>query len=170
MKQFLETGKIVSVHGIRGEVKVIPWCDSPEVIKKAKKLYFNNGEQEINITSAKINKNMVILKIEGTDTPEDAVKLRGKILYINRDSIKLPENRYFIQDLIGLEVIDVDSEKVYGVICDVSQTGANDVYHIKASDEKMYYIPAIKQVVIETDIENNKMLIRPLKGLFDDED
>lgn len=170
MKQFLEIGKIVSVHGISGEVKVMPWCDSPEIFKKENTLYFCKGEQEIKITSVKIIKNMVILKIEGTDTPEDAIKLRGKILYIDRSNVNLPENTYFIQDLIGLDVFDADNKTLYGIVCDVSQTGANDVYHIKSSEGKMYYIPAIKQVIIKTDIEKNELLIRPLKGLFDDED
>lgn len=169
MKQFLEIGKIVSVHGIQGEVKVMPWCDSPEDFKKAKNFYFDNGEKEISITCVKIVKNMVILKIEGINTREDAIKLRNKIVYVNRSSINLPQNTYFVQDLVGLEVVDADSNMLYGTISDVSQTGANDVYHIKSSENKMYYIPAIKQVIIKTDIENGKMYIRPMKGLFDDE-
>ena len=82
----------------------------------------------------------------------------------------LEEGEYFIQDLIGLEVVDADTGESYGKLSDVSQTGANDVYHISKPGEKEKYIPAIKQVVIETDVDGGVMKIRPLKGLFDDED
>lgn len=170
MKQFLEIGKIVSVHGIKGEIKLVLWCDSPDFIKNIKHFYFSKGEQDALVTSVRIQKNMAVMKLEGYDIPEDAVKLRGKILYINRVDVKLPEHSYFIQDLIGMNVVDADNGKLYGVIQDVSATGANDVYHIKSPDDKLYYIPAIKQVVINTDVENNTMTIRPLEGLFDDED
>ena len=170
MQNFLEIGKIVSTHGIKGELKVQPWCDSPEFIINTKTFYLNKGNEEIKLTSKKIHKNMVIIKVDGIDTPEDAVKLRNKILYIDRNSVKLEAGTYFISDLIGLKVIDADTEKLYGIIDDVSKTGANDVYHIKSSDDKLYYIPAIKQVIVKTDIENGKLFIRPLKGLFDDED
>ncbi len=170
MKQFLEIGKIVSTHGIKGELKVQPWCDSPQQIVDTENFYLDNGNTSINVTSKRVQKNMAVIKIDGMDTPEEAVKLRNKTLYVKREDIELDENCYFIQDLIGLDVVDADNGNVYGVIDDVSETGANDVYHIKAPDNKVYYIPAIKQVVIKTDLQENKMYIRPLKGLFDDED
>ncbi len=170
MKKFLEAGKIVSVHGLKGEVKVQPWCDSAEFLCEFDELYFSNGEKKVRIKSSKAVKNMVIMKLEGVDTVESAQAMRNKILYMDRDDVSLDENCYFVQDLIGLEVSNADNGEVYGVLDDVTETGANDVYHIKAPDGKMLYIPAIADVVIETDIESNKMLIRPLKGLFDDED
>ena len=117
-----------------------------------------------------MQKNMAIMKINGIDTPEQAVAFRNKLVFINRDDIELDESCYFVQDLIGMKVIDADNGTEYGIIDDVSETGANDVYHIKAPDGKMYYIPAIADVVIKTDVYNNTMTIRPLKGLFDDED
>lgn len=113
---------------------------------------------------------MIIMKIKGVDTPEDAVKLRNKVIYINRDDIELEDSCYFVQDLIGMKVIDADDGHEYGELVDVSETGANDIYHIKFPDGKIYYIPAIAKVVINTDIVSNTMSIRPLKGLFDDED
>ncbi|MFA5658703.1 MAG: ribosome maturation factor RimM [Oscillospiraceae bacterium] len=170
MKKFLETGKVVSIHGLKGEVKVQPWCDSAEFLCGFDTLYFSNGEQKIGIISAKPVKNMVVMKLEGVDTVEQAQKLRNKILYMDREDVELGESCFFVQDLIGLEVSDADSGKIYGILDDVSETGANDVYHIKSPDGKKLYIPAIPDVVIKTDIENGKMLIRPLKGLFDDED
>lgn len=113
---------------------------------------------------------MAIMKINGIDTPEQAVTLRNKILFIDRDDFELDEGCYFVQDLIGMKVIDADNGNEYGIIEEVSETGANDVYHIKDTNGKMYYIPAIADVVIKTDVFNNTMTIRPLKGLLDDED
>ena len=110
------------------------------------------------------------MKLVGIDDIETANKYRNKTLYLDKENITLPKGSYFIQDLEGLQVIDVDDNSiVYGELIEVSPTGANDVYHIKQG-EKVYLIPAIKQVVIETDIEAGVMKIRPLKGLFDDED
>ena len=101
---------------------------------------------------------------------DDAQKLRNRILFAAREDFELEEGTYFIQDLLGLEVLDADSGKRYGIISDVTQTGANDVYHIKGEDGKEVLIPAIADVVLETDVDGGVMRIRPLKGLFDDED
>ncbi len=169
MKKYLEIGKIVSVHGLSGEVKVEPWCDSPEVLCSHKTLYFSNGEKKIKVKKARTQKNMAIIKLEGINTVEEAQSLRNKVLYADRESLKLPENTFFIADLIGMEVVDFDSGKSFGTICEVTQTGANDVYHIKAEDGNMYYIPAIADVVKSTDIEAGVMKITPLRGLFDED-
>ena len=103
------------------------------------------------------------------DTPEAAQKLVNRVVCINRADVKLPKGTYFIADLIGLRVVDADDpELVYGELTDVSQTGANDVYHVRFADGKERYVPAIPQVVIQTDLENGVLRIRPLDGLFDD--
>ena len=163
-------GKIVTTHGIKGEVKVQPWCDSPDFLCDFDNFYLNNGKEKINVSDIKIMKNMVVMKLEGVDTPEQAVTFRNKVIYINRNDAQLDEGSYFVQDLIGLKVIDADTNESYGELVDVSETGANDVYHINAENGKEYLIPAIPDVIIKTDIESGIMLIRPLKGLFDDED
>ncbi len=166
MKKLIETGKIVSVFGIKGEVKVQPWCDDPQLLCELDTLYYKSGTP-VEVEHARVAKNIVVMKIKGTDTANDAQKLRNRVLYLDRDDVELEEGAYFIQDLIGLAVKDADSGRVYGEITDVTQTGANDVYHIKAPDGKMYYIPAIKDVVKQTDIQSGEMLITPLDGLFD---
>lgn len=169
LKQFLEVGQIVSTHGIKGEVRVNPWCDSPEFLKKFKTLYFDkNGEKSVKVQS-RVHGNIVLMKIEGVDTVEDASKLRNRVLYMNRKDAKIDKNTYFIQDLIDCRVIDADTGAEYGVLTDVSETGANDVWYI-TKDDKEYLIPAIPSVVISTDVEKGEILIRPLKGIFDDED
>ncbi len=125
--------------------------------------------EPVRVRSARPSKNIVILKLDGTDTPEDAQKLVNRIISINRADAKLPKGTYFIADLIGLQVVDADNpEIVYGELTDVSQTGANDVYHVRFADGKERYVPAIPQVIIQTDLQAGIMRIRPLDGLFED--
>lgn len=168
MQKYLETGKIVSIHGLKGEVKIQPWCDSPEYLCGFKRFYSKTGDHTYEIERIRPQGNMVIAKLKGVDTPEQAQAMRGRILYIDRDDADLPEGSYFVADLIGLEVRD-ESGKSYGVISDVLQTGANDVYEIKSDNGKLYYIPAIPSVVLLTDIEGGKMTIYPMEGLFDED-
>lgn len=171
IKPFLEIGKIVSVHGLKGEVRVQPWCDSGDFMKKFKTLYFDkNGQKEVKVISCRPHGNVVILKLDGVESPEAAQNLRNKVLYMNRKDANLSEGQFYIQDLIGCEVFDADDEsKKYGKISQVSETGANDVWHIKSENGKEYLIPAIPIVVINTDVENERVLIRPLRGIFDEE-
>ncbi len=168
MQKYLETGKIVSIHALKGEVKIQPWCDSPEYLCTFKRLYSKSGDRVYEIERIRPQGNMVIAKLKGIDTPEQAQTLRGRILYIDRDDADLPEDSYFVADLIGLKVRD-ESGRSYGVISDVLQTGANDVYEIKSNDGKLYYIPAIPSVILSTDIQNGIMVIYPMEGLFDED-
>lgn len=168
MKKYLEIAKIVATQGVRGEVRCQYYCDSPEVLCEFDTLYLNKGETEIHITRAFPHKNVVILKIEGVDSIEDAQKYIGKMLYLNRDDAELPEGSYFIQDIIGLSVYDVDSGKIYGKISDVYQNGASDVYSIKQPNGTELMFPYIDEVVKSIDLEKGEMTIRPLPGLFDD--
>lgn len=172
IKKFLEIGEIVGTHGIRGEIRLNPWCDSPEFVTKFKTLYFDsNGSCAAQIKSARPHGNIALLTIKDIDTVEKAQKLRGKVLYMKRSDAKLPEGTYFIAELKGCTVYDADNpEKVYGTLTDVSETGANDVWHITDADGKEYLIPSIPDVVIETDVAADRIVIRPLKGIFDDED
>ena len=170
-KQYLECGKVVTTHGVVGEVRLQPWCDTAEELSGVKTLYLDDkGERALKILRARPHKNMVILKISGIDTVEQAVAYRGKVLYVNRSALKLAPGQHFIQDLLGMRVVDADDGYEYGTLTDVFDTGANSVYQITFpnGDEKL--IPAIPQVVIETDVEAECMRIRPLRGLFDDED
>ena len=172
IKEYLELGEIVGTHGIRGEIRVNPWCDSPEFAAKFKTLYFDsNGGCAVQIKSARPHGNIVLLTIKDVDTVEQAQKLRGKILYMKRSDAKLPKGSYFIAELIGCTVYDADEpEKIHGTLSDVSATGANDVWHITDENGREYLIPAIPDVCVETDVAKNRVVIRPLKGIFDDED
>ena len=168
-KEFLEGGKIVGTHGVRGEMRVECWCDTPQFLAKFKTLYFDNGAQKIKVQS-RAHKNMVLVKMPGVDTIEQADTLRGKVLYIKRSDIKLDKGVNFVQDLIGVQVTDSSTGEVYGTVNDVLRTGSNDVYEMKDKGGKMYYIPAIPDIVDEIDIEGEVLKITPMKGLFSDED
>ena len=169
-KQYLDSGKIVGTHGIKGEVRIEPWCDSPEFLCAFKKLYLDENGQTFIEVKSRPHKNITLAKIKGVDTIEAAEKLRGKIIYINRDDITLDEGVNFVQDLIGLEVKDAENGTVYGKITDVLRTGANDVYEITDSNNKKYLAPVIDEVVAEINVDGGFVLIRPMKGIFDDED
>ena len=166
MKEFLETGKIVNIHGLRGDVKILPWSDDAEFICEFDTLYRKSGDV-VEIEHSRVSKNVVVMKIKGVDTVEDAQKMRNHILYMDRNDVELEEGSYFVQDLIGLSVVDADNGTVYGKLTDVSETGANDVYHVETTEGKLLLVPAIPEVLVETDIEGETMKIRPLDGLFD---
>ena len=167
-EKYIETGKIVGTHGIRGEVRVQPWCDSPDFLVAFKTLYLDKNGTALKIKASRVHKNIVLMKLEGVDTIEQAEAFRNKVLFLDREDAALPEGVFFQCDLLGCEVYDVDTNERLGEICEVSQTGANDVWHIKR-ENKEYLIPSIPDVVINVDIDEGKVLIRPLKGIFDDE-
>ena len=170
IKEFLEVGQIVGTHGVRGEMRLNPWADGPEFVKQFKTFYFDNkGQKSVKVISARPHGNVAIVKLEGVDTVEKAASFRNKVLYIKRADAKISEGTYFISELIGCEVYDSDDDAVcYGVLSDVSETGANDVWHIKKDGEE-YLIPAIPSVVINVDVAANRVEIKPLRGIFDDE-
>lgn len=167
MKRYLEIGKIVATQGIRGEVRCQYYSDTPEVLCEFDDLYLDKGKTPIHVLRAYPHKNVVVMKIEGIDLIEQAQPLIGKLLYMDREDAELEEGLYFIQDIIGLTVKDVDTGKVYGKITDVYQNGAADVYSMKQPDGSELMFPCIDEVVIKTDISSGEMLIRPLPGLFE---
>ncbi len=170
IQRYLETGEIVGTHGVRGEMRLYPWCDSPAFLTKVKHLYLDKeGNSVLDVVSARVHGTMLLLKVKGVDDIPAAERLRGRTVYLDRKDVKIEKGAYFIQDLIGCTVLDADDGHCYGTICDVSKTGANDVWHIKQETREVL-IPAIPDVVIDVDIDAQRVLIRSLKGLFDDED
>lgn len=170
IKEYLELGQIVSTHGIKGEVRFNPWCDTPDFVKKFKTLYFDcKGEKSVKVISARPHGNVVILMLDGTDTVDKAKALKNTVLYMKRSDAKLSKGTWFIQELFDCKVIDNNNGAELGVITDVSETGANDVWHIKTSKGNEVLIPAIKEVVVNVDVAEGIVKINPLKGLFDDE-
>lgn len=165
--ELLECGKIVSTHGVRGEIKINPWCDGPDFLCEFEELYLKDG-RALKLERARVHKNCVIAKVEGIDSIESAMPYINAVVYLDKEDVELPDGTYFIADLIGLSVVDYDTKQIYGEITDVIQTGANDVYTV-TSERGETLIPAIPDVVIETDLEAGELRIRPLEGLFSDE-
>ncbi len=172
IKDYLELGQIVGTHGVKGEIRINPWCDSPDFAKKFKTVYFDSqGNNSIKVISSRPHGNIILMKLENIDTVEAAQALRNKVLYIKRSDAKLPQGSWFIEELIGCEVYDADDQqRVYGTVTDVLSTGANDVWQITDGNGEEYLIPSIREVVIDVDVAKNCVKIRPLKGIFDDAD
>ena len=170
IKEYLEIGQIVSTHGIKGEVRLNPWCDTPEFVKKFKNLYFDDkGDKAVKVVSCRPHGNVAVLKLEGVDTVESAQKLRNTVLYMKRSEVKLPEGKWFVSELIGCQVLDADDASIcYGELLDVEAYPANDIWYVKTPDGNEVLVPAIKDVVIKCDVAENKVYIRPLRGLFDE--
>lgn len=162
-------GQIVNVHGIKGEVKIYPYTDDLEKLsKKLKNIYLDeNMEKENYKVTCRIQKGMLLTKIFGVDTIDQAEKLRGKYVYIDEKNLdKLDEDSYYIKDLLGLDVIDIKTNSLFGKLEYVYNTGANDVYEITTLDNKKVYLPAIKQVIKKVDINNKKIYVEIMEGLI----
>jgi 16S rRNA processing protein RimM len=181
IKRFLETGRVVSTQGLKGEVRVTPWCDSPDFLTQFDRLYLRTAAQGpapagadtppgalTAVESARVHKTLALIKFAGVDDIDAAMPLVGAVLYIDRGWVRLPAGSYFEQDLLGLEVVDAQTGLHYGSVCEVSRTGANDVYHIR-SGGRVTLIPAIRDVVRSIEPENGVMRITPLPGLFDED-
>lgn len=167
-KKFLEIGKIVNTHGIRGEVKVQPWCDSPEFLADFDTLYWSDYTP-IKILNAKIHKGCVLLSLEGVTTMEQATALRNKILYMDRDDAELDENAVFIQDLIGLTVFDQRLNHNIGKVKEVLTNASSDIYVVSDGTNE-YLIPAVHEFLRSVDVEAGIITICSIEGLLSDED
>lgn len=165
MKNILELGKVVNTHGIRGEVKIQPWCDDPEIFDELEYIYIDN--KKFDIEKSRLHKNCVIVKLEQINNINEAELYREKIVTIEREKLgELPEGTYYIADLEGLTVKTIDGE-ILGEIEDVLKTGSNDVYVLKSQSRKPILIPVIDQVVKEVNIEGGYVLVELMEGLID---
>lgn len=169
MEEVLQIGVITSTHGIRGEVKVFPTTDDNNRFKKLKDCYieFRNEMIPMKATGCKFFKNMVILKFEGIENINDVEKYKQCKLYVDRkNAVKLQKDEYFITDLLGSSVYKENSEFL-GILEEVIPTGANDVYVIVDENKKEWLIPAIKECILNIDIQEKKMTVRLMKGMED---
>ncbi|MDR0405073.1 MAG: ribosome maturation factor RimM [Oscillospiraceae bacterium] len=167
-KEYLEVGKVTSPRGLKGEVRVTPWCDGPDFICDLSFLYLKPFKK-LTIERCFAHKTAVIIKFKGIDNKQLAETLRGSILYINRKDVNLKEDSFFLQDIIGSEVVHADTGEKYGKVSDIIKMPANDVYSITSEDGKTYLMPAIKDILADIDIEKGVVLVRPMEGIFDNE-
>lgn len=168
MQDCLIVGEIVNTRGLSGEVKIYPTTQYPRRFDDLSFVYvgINNVKVKYYIERVSYNSKFVILKFKGIDSIEDAEKLKGCLLYIDRsNAIKLSEDEYFIGDIIGLNVFDTENNYL-GKICEVYTPGSNDVYEIVDKNNKKYLIPAISQVIKKIDLDGGYMIVELLEGLI----
>ena len=169
MEQMLRVGVITSTYGVRGEVKVFPTTDDRMRFKKLKEVILDTGKERkpMEVEHVKFFKNMVILKFKGFDTINDIEIYKGKDLLVTRENaVELGPDENFIVDLIGLSVVTDEGEEL-GTLKDVMQTGANDVYVVERKDGKEILLPAIKQCILDVDLEAEKITVHVMEGLLD---
>lgn len=172
MEDLYQVGSITQTHGIRGEVKVFPLTDDISRFKNMKNLLLDGGKDgyiTLEVENARPQKNLVILKFKGIDNINDIEKYKGKGLYVTKENrVALKKDEYFIADLIGCDVYtDENPDEKFGVISDVMETGANDVYDIELEKGGNVLVPAIKDCILGVDIENRRVDIHLMKGLMD---
>lgn len=169
MEKYLEIGQIVNTFGIKGQVKIVPFTDDITRYDELKEIYVEkkNELKLFQIEQVNYKKNMVILKLKRIETVEEAEKLRNCYLKIDRkDAKKLPKDTYFIVDLLGLDVY-TDEGKLLGKVDDIYNAGSSDIYVVKDELGKQILLPAIKDVLKEVDLENQKIIVHLIKGLVD---
>ena len=159
--QFIEAGVVVNTHGIRGEIKIQPWSDTPDFLFDFDTIYID--KKPYTLLDARIHKNCVIAELEEITDINDAEPLKGKVVTVDRDDVELPEGRHFLVDLIGLEVRDADSDEILGKLVEVMTPPGNYVYVIRGKRE--YLVPAVEEFIIETNVEAGYMRVHLLEGM-----
>ncbi len=167
MEKYLEIGKIINKRGIKGELKVEPYTNTPEDFYNFSEVFLSNdGNNPFKIESCKPYKGFIYLKLQGIESPEMADKLRNKVLYVDRACCSLDEGEIFIADIIGLSVFDAKTGKDYGKVIDVVNYGSHDTYVIK-SESGEYMLPAVDDFIDSIDLEKG-VFVTPIPGLFDE--
>ena len=169
MEDLYQVGAITQTHGIKGEVKVFPMTDDVSRFKNMKGLILDTGKERITleVTSARPQKNLVILKFKEYDNINDVERFKGCGLYVTKENrVKCENDEYFIADLIDMAVVG-DDGVTYGNVCDVITTGANDVYVVKTPENKEILFPAIKDCILDVDLDKGEILVHPMNGLLD---
>lgn len=170
MEDFFQVGIITATHGVNGEVKVFPTTDEPKRFKRLKEVLLDTGKERLplKIESVKFFKQFVILKFQDINNINDVERYRKCSLLVSRENaVRLGRDEYFVADLEGLQVRDEDGSPI-GTLKSVLETGANDVYVIALSDGRELLLPAIKQCVLEVDVEAGYIRIHILEGLLDE--
>jgi len=167
-QEFLALGTVVGTHGLKGELRVHPACDSPAFARQFALLFWDQaGQRPVRVLGARGHRNMALLRLEGVESIEAAQALKNQTLYFRRADARLEEGQYFIAELLGCTAYDAaDPALLYGEICGVSKTGANDVWHIRTPEGQEKLIPVIPGVVGEVDVAAGKIAVTPLPGLF----
>jgi len=166
-KTYIECGKIINTHGCFGGVKLESWCDSPEILAKMKRIYlFEAGEyREIKVKKASVFKQFVLFDLEGITDMDSAIALKNTVVYADRRDFKLEKGAYFIVDIIGCDVIDADSGRVYGKLKEIVNRGASDLYVVTTETGEVM-VPVVDEFVAKVEV-GKAIYLRPIEGMFD---
>ena len=160
MKEYLDCGQIVNTHGVRGEVRIVPWADSPDFLCQFSTLYIDSAPRRV--LSSRVHKGSVIAKLDGVDTVEEAMLLRDKTVQIRRADAKLPEGTFFLADVIGLKVVD-EAGQTLGTLKEVLSPSVQQVYVVEGEREIM--VPAVPEFILETNITDGYIKVRLIEGM-----
>lgn len=160
--EFLETGEIVNTHGVRGKVKIMPWADSPGFLCQFDTLYIDG--KAVKVLSSRVHKTAVLCTLEGVDSVEKAMKLKGKVVSLRREQIQLPEGYHFLVDLVGLKVLDAASGEELGTVTEVLTLPAHNVYVVRGKG-KEYMIPAVPAFIVETNEDEGFIKVNVIEGM-----
>lgn len=167
-KIYLECGKVCAAHGVRGVLKVEPWCDSPRVLVMQKRIFLATGDgkfKEVRILTASVSAGFVLMSLEGVDGRDAAIAMKGTILYLHRDDIPVAKGEMLLSDMIGLDVIDASTGERYGVISDITEVPRGLLYTVQTEKGEVLY-PSADALVAGIDSERG-LLVTPISGFFD---
>ena len=159
-ERFIEAGEVVNTHGVRGEVKIIPWTDSAEFLAAIRTLYIDG--RAVKVRAARVHKGSVLAALEGVEDVNAAMRLKGRRVFIDRADAKLPEGGYFIQDIIGAEVVTEDGESI-GALAEVIDAPASMIYVVRGERERL--IPAVPEFILKTDADAGLITVRLIEGM-----
>ena len=160
-KALIEAGRIVNTHGVQGEVKLEVWLDSPQFLKSFKRLVLDSGE-ELRVLSAKTHKGFVIARLAGVEDVNAAMRLKGKTVSIRREDAALPRGAFFLQDILGAQVVDEEG-RALGVLAEIMETPASNVYVVRG--EREHLIPAVPEFIRKTDLEAGVVTVHLIEGM-----
>ena len=169
MQNYLPACKIVSTHGVRGEMKALPLCDGAAFLAKFKRLFTSaDGAGETRVLGVRAQGNVILLRLDGVTDMDAARAQVGRTYYLAKADAKLPRGRYFIDDLLGCDVVDADTDRVYGQLTNVDRPAAQDIYTVTDGAGEEHMLPAVPEVVKKIDIDARKIFVTPIEGMFTD--
>lgn len=157
---FLEAGKIINTFGVRGEVKLDPWCDSAEFLKPLKTLYIDGARRAV--ASSRVHKGMLIVRFADVEDVNGAMLLKNKIVYFARSDVRLPKGRHFVADLLGAAVVDEQGTEI-GKLTEVLDMPAGQVYVVQGETE--HTIPAVPEFILDIDADEKTIRVHLIEGM-----
>ena len=169
MQNYLPACKIVSTHGVRGEMKALPLCDGAAFLAKFKRLFTSaDGAGETRVLGVRAQGTVILLRLDGVTDMDAARAQVGRTYYLAKADAKLPRGRYFIDDLLGCDVVDADTDRVYGQLTNVDRPAAQDIYTVTDGAGEEHMLPAVPEFVKKIDIDARKIFVTPIEGMFTD--